>query len=62
VGKPFRFVAKFDVANACYESENIFDAVHDLAKIPFVASYAVHVHEESPIIDCENILLNPLDH
>jgi len=33
-GGAFGFFARFDVANACFELEDILDDVHDLDKTP----------------------------
>jgi len=34
VGEPFGFDARFDVSDACFKSEDIFDKVHDLVNTP----------------------------
>ena len=34
VGEPFGFEVRFDVSDACFKSEDIFDKVHDLVNTP----------------------------
>jgi len=63
VGEPFGFVARFDVADACFKSEGILDKVHDLVETPLEGSRDVLVHEWSPSLGFDSIVLpNSLDH
>ena len=63
VGEPLGFVAGFDVADACFKSEDILDEVHDLVEMPLVGSRDVFMHEESPFLSFDkNVLSNPLGH
>jgi len=62
-GNSFRFDARFDFADVCFESEDIFDKVHDLVEIPLEGSRDVFMHTESPSHGFDYIVLpNPLDH
>jgi len=58
----FGVIAKSSVVDACFESEDIFDEVHDLVETPLELSHDVFMHEESPSLGCNNVLPNPLDH
>jgi len=63
VGEPFGLVARFDVADACFKSEDTLDEVHDLDKTPLEGSCDVLVHEESPSLGFDDSFIpNPLDH
>jgi len=63
VGEPFGFIAKFGVANVCFKSEDILDKVHDLEKTTLEGSRDVFMHEESPNLGFDDIILsNRLDH
>jgi len=46
VGEPFGF-ARFDEVNACLESRDTFDRVHNLVETPLERHRDVFVHEES---------------
>jgi len=46
-GDPFRFDARFDFVDAYFESEDIFDKVHDLVETPLEESHDVFMREES---------------
>jgi len=59
-GEPFGVVARFDVVDACFKSEDILDEVHDLDKTLFEGSSDMFMHEESPRLGCNNIFPNPL--
>jgi len=49
--------------DACFKSKDILDEVHDLDKTPLEGSCDVFMHEESPSLGFDNIvLLNPLNH
>ena len=63
VGEPFGFDARFDVSDACFKSEDIFDKVHDLVETPLEESHDVFMHKESPSLSFDdNVIPNPLDH
>jgi len=63
MGKPYRIVARFDVGDACFKSEDILDEVHDLDETPLEGSRDVFMHKDFPSPDFNNIVLpNPLDH
>jgi len=62
VGEPFRFDAWIDVSNACFESGDAFDEVHDVAHTPLEGSCDVFMHRESPSLDYDICTSNPLDH
>jgi len=63
VGEPFRGVARFSVVHTCFELEDILDEVHNLDKTPLEGSLDVFIHEESPSLSFDNIVLpNPLDY
>jgi len=57
VGDSFVVDARFSVLNACCESENILDEMHDLNKTPLDESRDVLVHEEVSMIGFSPILL-----
>jgi len=62
-GDPFGFDARLDFANACFESEDIFDKVHDLAETHLEGSCDVFMHEESPCLGFDDCVFpNFLDH
>jgi len=44
---PFGFDSRIDFADTCFESEDIFDKVHDLLETPLEWSRDVIMHEES---------------
>ena len=52
----------FDEVNACLESGDTFNRVHDLARTLLEGCCDVFVHEESPNVGCDNVLPSPLDH
>ena len=62
MGEPFGVVARFSVVDACFESEDTLDVVHNLVNTPLEGSPDVFMHEESPSLDCASVLLNPLHH
>ena len=47
-GQPFGVVGRFDVADACFKSEDILDEVRNLDETPLEGSRDVFMHEESP--------------
>jgi len=56
------FATRFDVADACFRSEDILDEVYDLAETTLEGSCDVFMYKESPSLgfnDC--VFLNPLD-
>jgi len=59
---PFGILARFSVGDACFESEDTFDEVHDLlGKAPFEGSCDVFIYEKSPSLGFDNIVLpNPV--
>ena len=62
-GDPFRFDARFSIANACLESADTFDEVLDLDKAPLEGPCDVFMHEESPSLGFDDsVIPNPLDH
>jgi len=63
MGEHFGLVARFDVTDACFKSEDILDEVHDLDKTYLQVSRDVFMYEESPSLGFEdNVLPNFLDH
>jgi len=63
LSEPFRFIARFDVDDACFELEDILDEVHHLDETPLEGLRGVLMHMESPSLGFDNIILpNPLDH
>ena len=62
VGEPFR-VVKFGAADACFESKDPLDKVHDLAETPLEGSHNLFVHKDFPNLGFyDSVLLNSLDH
>jgi len=62
VGEPFRVVARFSVAGACFESEDALDEVHDLIATRLEGSCDVLMQEDLPSLGYDIVLPNPLDH
>ena len=63
VGEPFGVVARPSVVDAYFESEDTFDKVHDLVETPLRRLRDVFIHDESPNLGFDNIVIpNPLDH
>jgi len=60
--KPFGFESRFDVADACFKSEDILDEVHDLDNTPLEGPRGVFMHKEFTSLGCNCALPNPLDH
>ena len=60
MAKPFGVVAKF--VDACFESRDTFDKVHDLVETPLEGSCDVFVHKDFPSLDSNIVLPNPLNH
>ena len=54
-GDLFGFDARFDVAYACFESEDIFDKVHDLVSTPLQACRYECVHEECSMLEHSHV-------
>ena len=59
-GGPFRFVARFDVIVACFESEDTLEGVYDLVETLFNGSCDVFVHKDFPSLGCNMALPNTL--
>jgi len=59
---PFGVVARSSAVDACFESDDTFDKVHDLVKTPLEGSRNVFVYKNIPSVVCNNVLPNPLDH
>ena len=57
-----RFIARFDVANACFELEDAFDEVHNLVNTPFDGCSYEYLHEESSSPCFIYAFPNPLGH
>ena len=62
MGEPFGFDARFDVSDACSMFEDILNEVHDLAKTPLERSRDVFMYKESPSLNYDIYVPNPLDH
>jgi len=63
VDKPFGVVVRFSVTDACFELEDTFEEVHNLVETPLEGSHDVFMHEVSPSLGFDYIILpNPLDH
>ena len=62
MGKHFGRFARFSVADACFESEDILDEVHDLVEILLEGSRDVFMHKESSSFCFNYAFPNPLDH
>jgi len=63
MSEAFGFIDRFTVVDACFESEDNLDEVHDLDETPLEGSCDVFIHEESSILDFSDIVLpNPLYH
>jgi len=61
-GDPFGFDARPDVADACFNWEDILDEVHDLDKTPLEGWRDVFMQEKSHSLGCDYAFPNPLDH
>ena len=66
-GDSFRFDARFRVVDTCFESEGIFDKMHDLVETPLEGSHDVFVRDESPSLSfddsvCAILLIIPMFH
>jgi len=60
VREPIGAVTRF--VNACFESEDTFDDVHDLVETPLEGSCDVFAYKESPSLGFYNLVLpNPLN-
>jgi len=63
VDESFGFINRFIVADTCFESEDTLDEVYDLDETPLEESCDVFMHEESPSLGFNNIVLpNSLNH
>jgi len=59
----FGEVARFDVLDVCFESEDTLKEVYDLVKTSLEGSRDVFLHEESPSIGSDDsVIPNLLDH
>jgi len=62
-GDSFGGDARSSVVDACFESDDIFDEVHDLAETPLEGSCDVFVCEESPSLAFDDsVIPNILEH
>jgi len=59
-GGPFGLVARFIVVNACFESEDTLEEVHDLAKTPLKGSRDIFVCEDFPSLGFDDSVLPSL--
>ena len=62
MGEPFRVVARFDVADACFKLEDTLAVEHNLVNTPLEGSRYECVHEESSSLCFNYAFPNPLDH
>jgi len=62
VGEPFGLSTNFGMNNALYGLEATFDMEHNPVNIPLEGCRDVFMHEESPSLACENVLLSLLEH
>ena len=61
--EPFGRVARFDIVDACFKSEDILDEVLVINETPLEGSCDVFMHKESPSVGFDNVVLpNPFDH
>jgi len=61
VGEPFWVVLRFVIVDACFESKDNSDKVHDLGETPLEGSHDVFGCEDFPSLGCHIILPNRLD-
>ena len=63
MGEPFGLIAKFDVDDSYYASEDTLSAVHNLVNTHLEGSHDVFMHVQPPSLGFDNnVLLNSLDH
>jgi len=63
VGEHFGVFTRFDVVDACFESEDTLDVVHNLVRTPFKGCRDMFVHKDFPSLDFNNIVSpNSVDH
>ena len=62
VGESFGLGASFGMNNALCGLEDTFDMDHNLVDTPLKGCRDVFVHEESPSLACDNVLISLLDH
>ena len=62
MGEPFGFDARFDIVDACLESNDIFNEVHDLVSTSFEGCRCECVLEESPSLCFNYAFPNLLEH
>jgi len=55
-GEPCGFVARFDVVDSCFESEETLDVVHDLSRTPLEGLHNVFMHAESNSLSFDNFV------
>jgi len=61
-GEPCERLTRFSVVDACFESENTLEELHDLVSTPLEGCRYECVHKGSSSPGCNNFLPNPLDH
>ena len=61
-GEPFGYAARLSGVNACEESKDIFDEMHNLVDTPLDGCCDMFVNEGCPSLGCDDVIPIPLEH